>query len=522
MKKIFLFAIIACSVCSCQQRHIDKRLILSDTLTEQGLTDSAFMVLKRMIPSSLNREEKMYYQLLQAIIAYKNYEYGFDETLDSCIKYYEQTDDKRKLALSLLYRGLSLAENGNYDLAVEYLKKVETLSSEINDVEIQIRVRASLCSLNFQTGNYQKAFQYSKDALALAEQKDNKRWQGFCLDAIATSCSRIGYEDSSYIYMECEIPFIRYQPIREQAVSYRNVANRFSLINKRDSAYYYYHKSIKVYPLPETYGLLAELYCVDGKADLAAKLWEKAFMTKDLRYQELFRRSYAEWLYHRGDKDKAFAELCQAFELKDSLPLKRQAEAIADIQKTYDSELAQERFRFDVMILASIIVVLTLSLLFLWQFSRYRQQKTKRILLENEMQLKEYTRQVEQLTSEGKEHSKEVKALNRRIKLLQDKQSEILYKGKARFEEIANGGKAITWKKADFNDFLEYYRTQNLPFVVHLENDYQSLSPSQKFIMVLQVLGHDDKAIQDMMGMSDGAFRTARSRIHSRQLRPLL
>ena len=465
----------------------------------------------------------MYYQLLQTIVAYKNYEANIPDTvLNECIRYYESHHDTRKLALSLLYKGLVLAEKEQYKEAVEIFKGVETLSSTIDDLEIKIRVLSSLSVLNLQTGNLQKALRYSKDALSVAERADNKRWKAFCLDAVASSYSFLGNIDSFCVYSEKSMPYIEYQPTRERATSYSNVALRCSWKNVRDSAYYYFHKSIETFPWPETYGLLADLYLEDDKADSATYLWEKASATKELRYHVIFGRSYADWLYRKGDKDKAFQKLRQAVELKDSLTVRRQEETVADMQKAYDSRLQKEQFRFYIMMLVAVVVVLCLGLVLLWMFSRYRQQKTKRQLLENEMQLKDYTRQVEKLTAEGKEQTKEVKELNRRIEELRKRQSEMLYKGKERFEEIARGGKATTWRKADFNDYLEYYRTQDFPFVLHLENDYQMLSPSQRFMMALLRQGYEEPVVQEMLGMSDGAFRTAKSRIHSKQLRPFL
>lgn len=523
MRNLYQILFVCFLLLGCQRQQIDRRLVVADSLLENSQTDSATLLLGKLHPNTFNKEEQMYYQLLQTIVAYKNYETTLSDTaLNANIAYYMKCHDERKLALSLLYKGLILAENGYFKESVEIFKQVETLAEKNDDLEIKIRVNASLSALNFQTGNYQKALAYSKNALSLAQMANNKRWLGFSFDAVATSYSYLNKMDSLYVYTKKEIPYIQYQPVREQAASYSNVASRLSKVNERDSAYFYYQKSIDTFPLDETYGLLADLLSADGKADAATALWEKAFATKDLYYQIIFGRSYADWLYRKGDKDKAFQKLRQAVELKDSLTVRRQEETVADMQKAYDSRLQKEQFRFYIMMLVAVVVVLCLGLVLLWMYSRYRQQKTKRQLLENEMQLKDYTRQVEKLTAEGKEQTKEVKELNRRIEELRKRQSEMLYKGKERFEEIARGGKATTWRKADFNDYLEYYRTQDFPFVLHLENDYQMLSPSQRFMMALLRQGYEEPVVQEMLGMSDGAFRTAKSRIHSKQLRPFL
>ena len=77
----------------------------------------------------------------------------------------------------------------------------------------------------------------------------------------------------------------------------------------------------------------------------------------------------------------------------------------------------------------------------------------------------------------------------------------------------------IVSKKKDFENVIEYYRTVNLPFVMHLEKDYRSLTPSNMFMLLLaEELKYNDAKIAECMMMSPGALRTAKSRINSRHL----
>jgi DNA-binding CsgD family transcriptional regulator len=56
----------------------------------------------------------------------------------------------------------------------------------------------------------------------------------------------------------------------------------------------------------------------------------------------------------------------------------------------------------------------------------------------------------------------------------------------------------------------------DLPFIMHLESDYDSLSPKNIFFAVLCHEGKTDSEIQHIMGISAVTVRSDKSRIKAR------
>ena len=113
-----------------------------------------------------------------------------------------------------------------------------------------------------------------------------------------------------------------------------------------------------------------------------------------------------------------------------------------------------------------------------------------------------------------------MRQLERQLDKVRCDMQGMIYKGKRLYDQILKGGDTSTWKRSDFENVMEYYRTVNLPFVIHLEQDYRNLSASHKVLMLLsEELHRDDKEICNIMNMSSGALRTAKSRINNSRRR---
>ena len=165
------------------------------------------------------------------------------------------------------------------------------------------------------------------------------------------------------------------------------------------------------------------------------------------------------------------------------------------------------------------IVALLLLGIVVWMYLRWKAQRTKRELAEKQLLIVDYSQQIERLSKEGKENSAEMRQLEKQLDKVRSDMQSMIYNGKKLMEHVKAGGNTAVWKKKDFENVIEYYRTVNLPFVMHLEKDYRSLTPSNMFMLLLaEELKYNDAKIEECMMMSPGALRTAKSRINSRHL----
>lgn len=518
MKKFIVLSLFFVFI-ACQHSALHPKLMEADSLFHREEPDSAVQMLNGIVPSSLDKANLMYYILLKTIGQYKQYvPIESDTVLDGCIEYYRDTKDYNHLAMAYVYKSSILSENNKQKEAVLCLKEAESLLHDIDDVDIKIRILSNLAFENEFSGNYQKAFSYIKRALIKAKQVNNRRWIAFCYELLSVIYSDINQLDSCDYYQKLAIPYISFMPRREQSLAYSNLSSYYYRKGDYLNTEELLKKSISIYPTVDAYGRLAEFYSFQGNHAKADSCWEIVLKTNDLEHRSLLYFTYADWLAKQGKKEKGWIFLKKIPALKDSLAYQRQAEAIKEVQDGYDREMAKLMFEKNLQLAIAGIVFLVLILWLVWMSYRLKSQKAKMKLAENQVLIAKYTTQIKQLVKEGKDSSKEVRELQRKIDAIRDSHIEMLYKGKDKYDEIIQGGNTLTWHKSDFNDVIEYYRSVDLPFVLHLEQEYRSLSASDKFFLLLKEIGMQEEEIQQIMGLTDGALRTKRSRIKEKEI----
>ena len=165
-------------------------------------------------------------------------------------------------------------------------------------------------------------------------------------------------------------------------------------------------------------------------------------------------------------------------------------------------------------------MMLVIAMAMAWKYTRTwrREQKAKKEIADNRMMIADYTDLIAKMKNYGREKSTEIKKLQEKLSALQEKQAEILYKGRTLYEDIQNGGTTAKWNKEMFSWFVEYYRTQNPPFVRQLEQEYKSLSNMNKSFLILYDMGYTDQDVRHIMSMEPGAMRTMKSRINGKKI----
>lgn len=517
MRKLILYIIGIFFVYACGKHTPNQRLVTIDSLISKDLCDSALFLVQHTDTSAFSTYDIAYFQLLKNAVLFKLYQpIANDSVINKAIDIFKENHDQEKLSEAYYYKGAINVVLGFNSKAVEAFKMAETLCKSHPSPILLTKVLTSLSFLNRKTGNYQLALQYGKKALTKAQSLQDKRWIGYCIDNIGVIFDFMGEMDSCNYYFRMARPFIKYQPINDQVQMLDNQAAFYWNIGNEDSAEIYLKKSLTIRPLQRTYGLLASVYTEKKRYKEADSLWKQVLHTKDIQTKVNTLYPYSEWLYKQGRLKEAWETAMKVPALKDSLAQQQQAEAIMGRQTAYDRQVARMLYQQRIERLTYSVAFMLLFVIIVWMIFYIKSQRTKKQMAENQLLLSNYIQAHEELRKKGKEQSKEVNELNKKIEALRKQQTSILAKGKVRYEEIVNGGNTATWHKADFNDFMEYYRTVNFPFVIHLEQDFKSLPPSNKTILSLYEMGYDDTAVAYIMSMTEGALRTAKSRINKR------
>lgn len=514
---VFIFVVLCVS---CGSPVNDSRLVTIDSLLQQGYPDSAKYYLEDIKVTDLDKSNMAYYYLLKTIFDYKiENPTRNDSLIDISIKYYRDQDDKYHLAMSYVYKGQIESDNGNHEQAIVYLKMAEGLLSFLNSTELFVRTKVCLSNENLHSNNLHTALRYGKEALRKAEENNNLRWMAFCNNQMGVIYSHLDILDSCLYYHERAMKYCEFAPQIEQSDFYLNYGITIWNFGDRQEAERLLKKSLSLYPMAFTYASLAELYAQQGRTIEAQSLWKYALKTKDYKAKIHFTEAYATWLRQQGRDAEAWNVMKHLPAMRDSLARRQKTEAIKEIQDRYDKEWATLRLQRMLAYAVGGIVALLLLGIVVWMYLRWKAQRTKRELAEKQLLIVDYSQQIERLSKEGKENSAEMRQLEKQLDKVRSDMQSMIYNGKRLMEHVKAGGNTAVWKKKDFENVIEYYCTVNLPFVMHLEKDYRSLTPSNMFMLLLaEELKYNDAKIAECMMMSPGALRTAKSRINSRQL----
>lgn len=221
--------------------------------------------------------------------------------------------------------------------------------------------------------------------------------------------------------------------------------------------------------------------------------------------------------YQGHDFEGATEAADQLLILKDSLVQQMQTAEVQEIQLKYDKEV--ERRKLDRFIRWALLVALALISMIAGVVIYHirKRNKARERIMRDQVLINDYKLQIEQLEHSGKDVTKEVKSLQKKIDTLQSEQTEKLSEGRELYQHVLAGESAVTWSKDNIIKFVEYYKVVNLPFMLQMEQDYTKLSPGNKFFLILQEMGMTDQQMTYILGVSDGALRTTRSRLRQKR-----
>ncbi|MCR5313552.1 MAG: hypothetical protein K6E54_07945, partial [Bacteroidaceae bacterium] len=127
-----------------------------------------------------------------------------------------------------------------------------------------------------------------------------------------------------------------------------------------------------------------------------------------------------------------------------------------------------------------------------------------------------YNNQINNLENQKNTSTEKVEELISKVEKLQEKQSKVFHSGMKLYNHLKDGGTVVTWNKQDYNDFLDYYNFLDMPFMIHLDYDYDNLPDRSKVYLILVNMNKTEDEIAQILGVSNGSIRSMKSRIKSR------
>jgi predicted nucleic acid-binding protein len=80
------------------------------------------------------------------------------------------------------------------------------------------------------------------------------------------------------------------------------------------------------------------------------------------------------------------------------------------------------------------------------------------------------------------------------------------------YQRLTNNESIAQWSKDERDIVAEYYMTQNADFEREISTNYDKLPTNSIILLILQNIGKSKTEIMDIMGFSDQAYRSLKSR----------
>ena len=506
----------------CQSRNdAEEQLSRIDDLLAQDMVDSAYQCITEMPLSTMkSKADSAYFFLLQTEVNYRKYiESISDSGINYSLNFYKANPDKEKLARAFFYKGVTSYNKNRMPQTIHLLKKAEELANQTDNQLLKHKIYEKLSYYNGEAFEKELYKYYAQKALNIAKVINDKERQVTALQYLTAYYLQKGNRDSARICANECIPMMESTDSVNWAYQYTNLGR---IYEKEDPqlAKAYLKKAIAIKGIPNAYRALANIYLREDNIEKVCEMWEQALYSTRYSKMNTIRidifNAMRQQAMEQGDYERANSLADSAMAWQKRYYETQQQDRLNEIQAKYDKERAEQELLNKVYGWGLVIVVIIGLLIILLGYYSYRGMKAAKQLAETKVQLADYTRKAEQLEASGEQNTKELVRLNRKISELQQRQAGILANGKRLYESLQSGATTVRWGKADFTDFIEYYKLKDLGFVNDLETDYDRLSPKYMFFAIMEHEGRTDEEIMRIMGISESTMRSTRSRINSK------
>ena len=310
-------------MCNDRPKDLSPELSCAESLM-QCHPDSALMILDSMkVPSPSDKLQYATWCLLITQARDKNFiKHTSDSLINIALNYFEKQDDPVRKATALYYEGRVNYDMDNPDEATEYYLRARDVAKGTTDYNLlhlinthlgTLYLYRNLCSQTSEaykaaydysvlmgdsliisyslsylgrasviSGNMEKAVDYYKKAIEVANQSKNEEALSFAYNELAAVYTGTAKLDSSLYYLKKVIDIDEKNGSSTLAQTYLGMGDTYRLMAQFDSSYYYLEKALKT----------TNIYT---KQDASKSLY---YLCRDFgKYKEAIEYNDQYWLY---------------------------------------------------------------------------------------------------------------------------------------------------------------------------------------------------------------------------------
>lgn len=410
----------------------------------------------------------------------------------SCLKQFEEIEDKNGMAKALSSIGYVYFDQENYDKALEYYFKSLNLAKEINDKEGIARGLNNIAAVYGNKSEYKKAQEYIEQAIAINLELGNKQWVG------------INYMNLGLTSQELQEPQKALEYFQHSLLLFEDLENKIwqAKCQINIGAYYIYNQEFE--EAVECAGLALEM----AQEHRMRKVAHDAY--------ELYRDVYLA----KGDTISAYEYTLLIIAANDSLNVEKNKALLSKLEMQYAIEKKEQEERIKAQKQDFIVIITILSLasaliiiLLLWARQRVKAKNS-------ELQKKGLEEKLEHKNKEFTLHLMSLMKKNEILTNMTDKllliaESAVKEETKSAIKRIAldlqNSTEDEIW-----DEFELRFSQVHSGFYARLLEKFPNLSPSEQKLCAFLRLNMTTKDISELTGQSVNTLETARYRLRKK------
>ena len=464
---------IALLTCCHNKSEVILGLETADSLLSADCDSLAAMVFYQMDTPEDTIAELPFYNYILSRISCRNYEYLEPEILDLPIAYFKKSGDIKRLAYAYCYKSIFLL-NSSLDMssAMIYNKMAEELVKNFDDDILRYNIFSTGYTIAAGCFDTQECLSYAMQAYTTGQKlRDNSR-MAYPANYITMCYNELGKLDSVQKYMSVCLNMIDCYNMGAKASVYASFGDAMFKKNNYSIAEQYYLESVGIIENSAAFKGLTKIYLRQNNKAKARECYAKSLRPEAYESNIDIMTDYAGFLEHSGEIASAIAIYRQISVEKDSLyhvkerNMQTQMENLSRIfqeQKSDTDILQSANHNLKLWLpIISFFALLFLVLLLL----RFRKTRVESIPF-----------------------------------------------GKQLYDKVLQNSNLSQWTKDEREVFISYYFGEHSAFRSEIDNTYQKLAVNAYIFLILQHLGKSKTEVMDMMGFSDQAYRSLKSRI---------
>ena len=477
--------------------------------------DKAETLIDNVSEAEMDEETNALYCLAKTRLLFLQWkEPSNDSLINTAIKYYKDINPNTYyLCESYFYKGTIISIRGDQSEAIKYLKEAERLAETLDDLDTTHKIYEQLFVAYSIIGMHEYVKKYAFSVYEQSLKAKNSNWNMIGSIYLAHVYYHEDNRDScNYYISKCE-PNIK--DCDEKNLPYL-LSMIATYVDDKEYAQKLIQQIISIKPTSQAYFRLGNIYCQRDMYDEAYNAYSDGLKLASNSDSIPFLSAMISILRNQGRYEEALAKYDTYTTLVEKKHAKGLQESVMEITAQYDLVSAELKYQKYIQLSIIAIVMLIIAIVVYTVFNRLRIVKMREGLLEEHVLLESYKRKINDLESHNSTSSEQIEELISKVNDLQEKHNKVFNAGVKLYEQVCNGESIVKWGRQEYNDFIEYYSVLNMPFVLDLEHNYNNLSYRLKVYMILVQMGKNEDEIATILGVSNNAVRTMKSRTKSR------